>query len=75
MDKQNAIRIVDTLEQRIAVLDDPRVSGKALKGNFGIGEASSLNADLMGKSWVGDGYKVASDGKTLVSSDGMRQYI
>ncbi|MGL5954972.1 MAG: MafB family polymorphic toxin [Providencia rustigianii] len=44
------------------------------KGNFGIGEASSLNADLMGKSWVGDGYKVASDGKTLVSSDGMRQY-
>ncbi|WP_039950118.1 toxin RelE, partial [Wohlfahrtiimonas chitiniclastica] len=33
MDKQNAIRIVDTLEQRIAVLDDPRVSGKALKGN------------------------------------------
>lgn len=35
MDKQNAIRIVDTLEQRIAVLDDPRVSGKALKGNLG----------------------------------------
>nr|WP_281492426.1 type II toxin-antitoxin system RelE/ParE family toxin [Wohlfahrtiimonas chitiniclastica] len=35
MDKQNARRIVDTLEQRIAVLDDPRVSGKALKGNLG----------------------------------------
>lgn len=35
MDKQNARRIVDTLEQRIAVLDDPRVNGKALKGNLG----------------------------------------
>ncbi|MBS7835261.1 type II toxin-antitoxin system RelE/ParE family toxin [Wohlfahrtiimonas chitiniclastica] len=35
MDKQNARRIFDTLEGRIALLDDPRVSGKPLKGNLG----------------------------------------
>lgn len=28
----------------------------------------------MGKAWVGDGYKVASYGKTLVSQNGLRQY-
>ncbi|MBS7829353.1 type II toxin-antitoxin system RelE/ParE family toxin [Wohlfahrtiimonas chitiniclastica] len=35
MDKQNAKRIFDTLEGRIALLDDPRVLGKPLKGNLG----------------------------------------
>ncbi|OYQ73227.1 type II toxin-antitoxin system RelE family toxin [Wohlfahrtiimonas chitiniclastica] len=35
MDKQNAKRIFDTLEERIALLDDPRVLGKPLKGNLG----------------------------------------
>ena len=35
MDKQNARRIFDTLEGRISLLDDPRVSGKQLKGNLG----------------------------------------
>jgi filamentous hemagglutinin len=28
----------------------------------------------LGRDWVGDGYKVASDGKTLVSADGVRQF-
>lgn len=28
----------------------------------------------MGEAWVGDGYKIASDGRTLVSADGLRQY-
>ena len=28
----------------------------------------------MGKAWVGPEYKVASDGKTLISKDGLRQY-
>lgn len=28
----------------------------------------------MGEAWVGPGYRVASDGKTLVSADGLRQY-
>jgi len=36
MDKQNAKRILDFLEQRIAILDDPRTSGKPLKGELGI---------------------------------------
>jgi mRNA interferase RelE/StbE len=36
MDKQNAKRILDFLEQRIAILDDPRASGKPLKGELGI---------------------------------------
>ncbi len=44
------------------------------KGNFGLGSGSRAEADKLGKAWVGDGYKVASDGKTLVGKDGLRQY-
>jgi RHS repeat-associated protein len=44
------------------------------KGNFGLGEATEQVAEQAGKAWVGPGYKVASDGKTLVSSDGLRVY-
>jgi RHS repeat-associated protein len=44
------------------------------KGNFGIGSGSAREANAMGKAWVGENYKIASDGKTLVSSDGLRQY-
>ena len=36
MDKQNAIRIIDVLENRIAMQDDPRISGKPLKGDLGV---------------------------------------
>ncbi|MEY0026884.1 type II toxin-antitoxin system RelE/ParE family toxin [Providencia rettgeri] len=35
MDKQNAPRIIDFMELRIAALDDPRQSGKSLKGELG----------------------------------------
>lgn len=35
MDKQNARRIVDFMDRRIAVLDDPRQSGKPLNGELG----------------------------------------
>lgn len=35
MDKLNARRIVDFMDMRIAVSDDPRQSGKALKGELG----------------------------------------
>lgn len=35
MDKQNARRIVDFMDLRIAVAADPRQSGKALKGDLG----------------------------------------
>jgi mRNA interferase RelE/StbE len=35
MDKQNARRILDFMDLRIAPLDDPRLSGKPLKGELG----------------------------------------
>lgn len=44
------------------------------KGNFGIGAAARREVDSLGLTWVGKGYKTASDGKTLVSADGLRQY-
>jgi len=44
------------------------------KGNFGLGEATAAEAESAGKSWVGDGATTASDGKTMVSQDGLRQY-
>ena len=44
------------------------------KGNFGLGSANAETADRLGKAWVGDSYTVASDGRTLVSEDGLRQY-
>lgn len=28
----------------------------------------------LGRSWVGDGYTVARDGRTLISSNGLRQF-
>ncbi|MDU4092851.1 MAG: type II toxin-antitoxin system RelE/ParE family toxin [Pantoea sp.] len=36
MDNQNARRIVDYMDLRIATADDPRQSGKPLKGELGI---------------------------------------
>jgi RHS repeat-associated protein len=44
------------------------------KGNFGLGSATGSEAASLGRSWVGDNYRIASDGKTLVSQDGMRQF-
>lgn len=44
------------------------------KGNFGLGSASEADAANLGESWVGDGYTIASDGKTMVSQDLLRQY-
>lgn len=44
------------------------------KGNFGLGESTEEIANRTGQAWVGDGATVASDGTTLVSSDGLRQY-
>lgn len=43
-------------------------------GNFGVGVASAEDAAAAGSAWVGDGARVASDGKTLVSGNGLRQY-
>lgn len=44
------------------------------KGNFGLGSGTRAEADKLGKAWVGDGARVASDGKTLVSKDGLKVY-
>ncbi len=44
------------------------------KGSFGVGSATAADADILGHAWVGDGYAVASDGKTILSADGLRQY-
>lgn len=43
-------------------------------GNFVLGEASAKSSNKLGKMWVGDNAKLASDGKTLVSEDGLKQY-
>ena len=44
------------------------------KGNFGLGRSTLSEADALGRSCVGPNYRVASDGKTLVSLDGLRTY-
>jgi hypothetical protein len=46
----------------------------AEKGNFGLGQATAAEAEAAGKAWVGEGAKVASDGKTMVSNNGLKQY-
>ena len=44
------------------------------KGNFGLGSGTKSQANRAGQAWVGRGYKVAGDGKTLISADGLRQW-
>nr|WP_233284489.1 hemagglutinin repeat-containing protein [Agrobacterium tumefaciens] len=60
-------------------VDWPELSGmlrnaQTGKGNFGIGSGTREQAQAMGEAWVGAGYKTASDGKTLISADGLKQY-
>jgi len=56
--------------QEIGILRDA-VKGQ---GNFGLGAADGDTAMRLGKAWVGPGANVASDGNTLVSKDGLRQF-
>lgn len=44
------------------------------KGNFGLGRGTAAEADVAGRAWVGEDATVASDGSTLGSKDGLRQY-
>jgi hypothetical protein len=44
------------------------------KGNYGIGSGSREVADMVGRAWVGKDATLASDKKTMVSADGLRQY-
>lgn len=39
-----------------------------------LGSGTRAEAKKLGRAWVADGYEVASDGKTLVSADGLRQF-
>jgi filamentous hemagglutinin len=32
------------------------------------------DANALGTAWVGENYQIASDGKTLISENGLRQY-
>lgn len=36
--------------------------------------SQTREADVLGKAWVGEGYTVSSNGKILISKDGLRQY-
>lgn len=44
------------------------------KGNFGVGSGTLQEAEAAGRSWVGPNAKLSSDGKILVSEDGLRQF-
>lgn len=44
------------------------------KGNYGLGSATHADAERLGREWVGDDARLSSDGKALVSKDGLRQY-
>lgn len=67
------------LAARTAAGDSPQLSGVLRdaakgKGNFGLGSATQEQADAAGQAWVGNGASLASDGKTWVSQDGLRQF-
>lgn len=70
-----ASRVISQAEmQQMTRMSGMLRKASSSKGNFRIGTATRAEADAMGKAWVGEGYTVASDGKTLVSSDRLRQY-
>ena len=60
-----------TIGDRIDILRDANTG----KGNFSLGHASASEANQLGVAWVGPGYRVSqTDGSTLRSADGLRQY-
>ena len=44
------------------------------RGCFGLGSASYAEANLAGAKWVGENYRVSSNGRMWISADGTRQY-
>jgi hypothetical protein len=70
----------DAAETAAKTADDwPVISGilrdaSKSKGNFGLGSGTASQAQAAGQSWVGDGYTIASDGRTLISRDGLRAF-
>lgn len=67
---RGAVNITDDIAKETSILRDAAKG----KGNFGLGSATRAESERLGKAWIGDGYKTASDGKTLISSDGLRHY-
>ena len=43
-------------------------------GNFGLGTVSYEEAMTAGKRWVGEGYRISSNGKAWISANGTRQF-
>lgn len=60
----------------MTLADDMAVLRQAAtgKGNFGVGTAGAEDAARLGRSWVGEGADWSSNGKALLSPDGMRQF-
>ncbi|WP_394521861.1 hypothetical protein [Pantoea sp. SGAir0184] len=51
-----------------------RDAAKVNKGNFGLGNATTNEANILGEAWVGPGYRISKDGTSWVSADGLRVY-
>ncbi|MBA0035795.1 hemagglutinin repeat-containing protein [Pantoea sp. BIGb0393] len=67
--KQNLDNIAKQ-DSRLAAV----VKGDNGKLNYGVGAGTQKEATQLGKIWVGDGAIPTTDGKGLVSSDGLRVY-
>lgn len=63
-------RTLSGLANEIGILRDAARG----KGNFGLGQATAPDTARLGEAWVGKGFTVATDGKTLISADGLRQF-
>jgi hypothetical protein len=78
----NVIDAVDDLRDARRLDDTPEwqdISGilreaKQGKGNFGLESGSRAESDAAGLAWVGDDFRLSSNGKALISGDGLRQY-
>lgn len=55
-------------------IDDILSNATKGKGNFSLGSSTRDDAMKAGKAWVGAGYTIASDGKTLLSADKLRAF-
>jgi hypothetical protein len=78
----NVIDVVDDLRDARRLEDTPEwqdISGivreaEQGKGNFGLASGSRAESDAAGLAWVGDDFRLSSNGKALISGDGLRQY-
>ncbi|MCW2481077.1 hypothetical protein [Candidatus Symbiopectobacterium sp. NZEC135] len=60
-----------SVAEKIGILRD---AAKGNKGNFGLFQSTTQEANALGESWVGPGYRISKDGTTWVSQDGLRTY-